>query len=165
MTAFFIILLIGAIIAGLLGSLTGLGGGVVIIPLLTIGLGVDIRYAIGTSLVAGIATSSGAAAAYVREGVTNMRIGMFLEIATTIGAIGGATLALIAPTHAIAILFGVVLLYSASVSFIRRKEENPSFNVPVYNKKNKLISLLKLDGSYPVPEAKVFYNVFNLGGG
>jgi len=165
MTIFFIILLAGSIIAGLLGSLTGLGGGVVIIPLLTIGLGVDIRYAIGTSLVAVIATSSGAAAAYVREGVTNMRIGMFLEIATTIGAIGGATLALIAPTHAIAILFGVVLLYSASISFINRKEENPSFTEPQYNSKNVLVWLLKLNGSFPSPEGPIFYRVLNLGGG
>jgi uncharacterized membrane protein YfcA len=165
MTTFFFILLLGAIIAGLLGSLTGLGGGVVIIPLLTIGLGVDIRYAIGTSLVAVIATSSGAAAAYVREGVTNMRIGMFLEIATTIGAIGGATLALIAPTHAIAILFGVVLLYSASSSFINRKEENPSFTEPQTNSKNLLVSLLKLNSSYQSPEGPVFYRVLNLGGG
>lgn len=165
MTIFFIILFAGSIIAGLLGSLTGLGGGVVIIPLLTIGLGVDIRYAIGTSLVAVIATSSGAAAAYVREGVTNMRIGMFLEIATTIGAIGGATLALIAPTHAIAILFGVVLLYSASISFINRKEENPSFTEPQYNSKNVLVRLLKLNGSFPSPEGPIFYRVLNLGGG
>ena len=165
MTAFFFILLIGAILAGLLGSLTGLGGGVVIIPLLTIGLGVDIRYAIGASLVAVIATSSGAAAAYVREGVTNMRIGMFLEIATTIGAIGGATLALIAPTHAIAILFGVVLLYSASSSFINRKEENPSFTEPQYHSKNVLVRLLKLNGSFPSPEGPIFYRVLNLGGG
>lgn len=165
MITFFLILLGGAILAGLLGSLTGLGGGVVIIPLLTLGLGVDIRYAIGTSLVAVIATSSGAAAAYVKEGVTNMRIGMFLEIATTIGAIGGASLALIAPTHSIAILFGLVLLYSASVSFIKRKEENPFFKEPVYNDKNKLISLLKLDGSYPSTVGQVYYRVFNLGGG
>jgi len=165
MTIFFIILFAGSLIAGLLGSLTGLGGGVVIIPLLTIGLGVDIRYAIGTSLVAVIATSSGAAAAYVREGVTNMRIGMFLEIATTMGAIGGATLALIAPTHAIAILFGVVLLYSASASFINRNEENPSFTKHQINGNNKLVNLLKLNGSYPTSEGPVFYRVLNLGGG
>ena len=81
---------IGAFTAGLLGALTGLGGGVVIVPLLTLGFGVDIRYAVGASLVSVIATSSGAAAAYVREGFTNIRIGMFLEIATTIGAVAGA---------------------------------------------------------------------------
>jgi uncharacterized protein len=77
--------------AGLLGSLTGLGGGVVIVPLLTLVFGVDIRYAIGASLVSVIATSSGAAAAYVKEGYSNIRIGMFLEIATTMGALAGAS--------------------------------------------------------------------------
>ena len=82
----------GSLIAGLLGALTGLGGGVVIIPLLTLGFGVDIRYAIGASLISVISTSSGAAAAYVREGFTNIRIGMFLEVATTVGAVVGAML-------------------------------------------------------------------------
>ena len=87
------ILFIGALAAGLLGSLTGLGGGVVLIPLLTLLFKVDIHYAIGTSLISVIATSSGAAAAYVREGFTNIRLGMFLELATTAGAIAGAFLA------------------------------------------------------------------------
>jgi len=84
---------LGSLVAGFLGSLTGLGGGVVIVPLLTLVFGADIRYAIGASLVSVIATSSGAAAAYVREGFSNIRIGMFLEIATTIGALVGAALA------------------------------------------------------------------------
>ncbi|HLC27479.1 MAG TPA: sulfite exporter TauE/SafE family protein, partial [bacterium] len=83
----------GAFLAGFLGSLTGLGGGVVIVPLLTLVFGVDIRYAIGTSLISVIATSSGAAAAFVKEGYSNIRIGMFLEIATTLGALVGAFLA------------------------------------------------------------------------
>jgi uncharacterized membrane protein YfcA len=161
---FFVILFIGALIAGLLGAMTGLGGGVVIIPLLTIGLGVDIRYAIGTSLVAVIATSSGAAAAYVKEGVTNMRIGMFLEIATTLGAICGAALALIAPTHALAIIFGIVLLYSAANSFINREKTYPSYTPPA-EKEHNIATLLKLEGSYPSLKGQVFYNVFNIGGG
>ena len=76
---FTIIVLAGAFLAGLVGSLTGLGGGVIIIPLLTLALGVDIHYAIGASIVSVIATSSGSAAAYVKEGITNIRIGMFLE--------------------------------------------------------------------------------------
>ena len=78
----------GSLVAGLVGSLTGLGGGVVLVPLLTLFFKVDIRYAIGASLVSVIATSSGAAAAYVKEGFSNIRIGMFLEIATTLGALG-----------------------------------------------------------------------------
>src|SRR4029078_1229015 len=84
---------LGSLAAGFLGALTGLGGGVVLIPLLVLGFGVDIRYAVGASLVSVIATSSGAAASYVREGYTNVRIGMFLEAATTLGALAGAWLA------------------------------------------------------------------------
>src|ERR1700688_3798700 len=103
-------------IAGCLGALTGLGGGVVVTPALTLLLGVDIRYAIGASLVSVIATSSGAAAAYVREGYSNIRIGMFLEIATTLGALAGAFLSSRTPTSVLAIVFGVVLMYSAYLS-------------------------------------------------
>src|SRR5215468_5603829 len=94
---------IGSLAAGFLGALTGLGGGVVLVPLLTLFFHVDIRYAVGASLIAVIATSSGSAAAYVKEGFSNIRIGMFLEIATTLGALLGAFLALHVPTHAIAI--------------------------------------------------------------
>src|SRR5579863_2023893 len=111
----------GSFVAGLLGSLTGLGGGVVLVPLLTLFFKVDIRYAIGASLVSVIATSSGAAAAYVKEGFSNIRIGMFLEIATTLGALCGAFLAAFVPTKALAIVFGVVLLYSAYLSRKPRK--------------------------------------------
>jgi len=160
----FLILFAGALVAGLLGSMTGLGGGVVIIPLLTIGLGVDIRYAIGTSLVAVIATSSGAAIAYLKEGVTNIRIGMFLEIATTLGAICGTMLALIAPTHALAIIFGIVLLYSAVNSFINREKTYPPYREPVAGE-HKITAFLRLDGSYPSGNKHILYNVFNVGGG
>ena len=107
----------GAAAAGLVGALTGLGGGVVLVPLLTLGLGVDIKYAIGTALVAVIATSSGAAAAYVREGFSNVRIGLFFEIATTLGALVGAFLAARTPTSAIAVIFGAVLLGSTAFSW------------------------------------------------
>src|SRR5881275_2785025 len=100
-------------LAGFLGALTGLGGGVVVVPALTLLLGINIKYAIGASLVSVIATSSGAAAAYVKEGYSNIRIGMFLEIATTLGAVVGAYLAAKVSTAAIAIVFGTVLLYSA----------------------------------------------------
>src|SRR5215471_1822489 len=88
--------------AGFLGSLTGLGGGVVIVPVLTLLFHVDIRYAIGASLVSVIATSSGAAAAYVREGFSNIRLGMLLEIATSSGALLGALLAPRVSTRVIA---------------------------------------------------------------
>src|ERR1700760_4581215 len=102
-----------SILAGLLGALTGLGGGVVVVPVLALLFHVDLRYAIGASLVSVIATSSGAAAAFVREGFSNIRIGMFLEVATTFGALTGAYLAGHLSTSALAIIFGLVLLQSA----------------------------------------------------
>jgi len=120
---FTIIILIGSCLAGLLGSLTGLGGGFVIIPLLTLLLNVDIHYAIGASLVSVIATSSGSAAAFVKEGITNLRIGMFLEIATTAGALCGAMVAVFLPTNYIAVLFGCILIVSAILSFREKTEK------------------------------------------
>ena len=107
---------VASLLAGFLGSLTGLGGGIILTPVLTLALGVDIRYAIGATLVSVIATSSGAAAAYVREGFSSIRIGMFLEIATTLGAIAGALLAARISTGALSLIFGIVLLYSAYAS-------------------------------------------------
>ena len=116
---FSLLVWLGSAAAGLLGSLTGLGGGIVIVPLLALWLGVDIRYAIGASLISIIATSSGAASVYVKDGFTNFRIGMFLEIATTVGAMVGAFLAAKVAPSAIAVVFGVVLLYSAYQSNCR----------------------------------------------
>jgi Sulfite exporter TauE/SafE len=110
------LVLCGSLLAGLVGSLTGLGGGLIITPLLTLLLGVDIHYAIGAALVSVIATSSGAAAAYVKEGFSNIRIGTFMEMFTTTGAVLGASLALHAPTSAIAVIFGLVLVFSAAMS-------------------------------------------------
>ncbi|HEV2462502.1 MAG TPA: sulfite exporter TauE/SafE family protein [Acidobacteriaceae bacterium] len=134
---------LASFLAGLLGALTGLGGGVVIVPVLTLLFHVDIHYAIGASLVSVIATSSGAAAAYVREGYSNIRIGMFLEIATTLGAVLGAYLTARVSTHAIGMIFGLVLLYSAFAS-ARKK---PTY---VGNKRgSKLAERLRLCGSYP----------------
>jgi uncharacterized protein len=155
---FTIIILIGSYLAGLLGSLTGLGGGVVIIPLLTLLLNVDIHYAIGASLVSVIATSSGSAAAYVKEGITNMRLGMFLEIATTAGAMVGAILATHIPTHYIAILFGVILTASAILS-LRKKAEH------IVTQKSYLAEKLKLNSSYPNGGGTVEYSVTNVAGG
>ncbi len=140
---FTILIYFGSLFAGFLGSLTGLGGGVIIVPMLTLLFNVDIHYAVGASLISVIATSSGAASAYVKEGYSNIRIGMFLEIATTIGAIAGAYLAGIAPANAIAIIFGFVLIYSASQSILSRKEENLVLT------EDKIATKLKLNGSYP----------------
>ena len=135
-----------SIVAGLLGSLTGLGGGVVIVPVLTVLFHVDIHYAIGASLVSVIATSSGAAAAYVREGYSNIRVGMFLEIATTLGALSGATLATHVPARGLAIVFGVVLMYSAYLSG-HRGPETPRV-AP-----DRFATALRLDSSYPAAQA------------
>ncbi len=149
-------LLVGLIslVAGFLGSLTGLGGGVVITPLLTLLFGVDLHYAIGASLVSVIATSSGAAAAYVREGFTNIRIGMFLEVATTVGAVAGATVAAYVPASALAVIFGVVLLYSAFQS-VRTKHD---LDVGA-GQSDKVAQSLRLDGCYPTPEGLRPYHV------
>jgi uncharacterized protein len=150
---FTLLIAAGSFAAGMLGSLTGLGGGVVIVPLLTLFFHVDIRYAIGASLVSVIATSSGAAAAYLKEGYSNMRVGMFLEVATTIGALCGAFLAARVPTAAIAIIFGIVLLYSAWTSI------KPDDNVAIQPSPDRLATLLKLDGSYPTSQGMSAYHV------
>ena len=138
------IVLVTSVLAGFIGALTGLGGGVIVTPALTVFLGVDIRYAIGASLVSVIATSSGAAAAYVREGLSNIRIGMFLEIATTLGAIFGAFLAAHIPTAALSIIFGIILLQSAW----QASREHKNSKKPVAA--DPLGERLKLNGAYPV---------------
>jgi uncharacterized membrane protein YfcA len=132
-----------SLLGGLLGALTGLGGGVVVVPALTLLFHIDIHYAIGASLVSVIATSSGAAAAYVREGYSNIRIGMFLEIATTLGALLGAYLTTRVPTHAIGIVFGVVLLYSAWAS-VRMKHHDHQPDAP-----DALATRLRMHGTFP----------------
>lgn len=151
-------MLAGAYLAGLVGSLTGLGGGVVIIPLLTLVFHIDIRYAIGAALLASIATSSGAASAYVKEGITNIRLGMFLEIATTVGAVVGALIAVYTPTNTIAMLFGGILIFSAAMT-LRKK------NQQVLTEGSKLSYLLKLNSSYPTKEGNVEYKLKNIGAG
>ena len=143
----------GAFSAGMLGALTGLGGGMVIVPMLTILFHVDLRYAIGASLISVIATSSGAAAAYVKEGYTNVRVGMLLEIATTLGALGGAYLAGRIGTGAIAVIFAVVLLYSAYrstkplVDHVSAEDDDP------------LSRRLRLASTYPTPNGLQSYGV------
>jgi hypothetical protein len=139
--------------AGFLGSLTGLGGGVVIVPLLTLAFGVDLRYAIGASLVSVIATSSAAGAAYVRDGYSNIRVGMLLEVGTTVGALAGAVLATVLPISITSIVFGVVLLVSAYLSLRRGGEEDPE------TPPDPLASRLHMDGSYPASGAVRAYHV------
>ena len=144
---------VGSLIAGLLGSLTGLGGGVVLVPLLTLFFKVDIRYAIGASLVSVIATSSGAAASYVKEGFSNIRIGMFLEIATTLGALLGAFVAVWVSTNVIATIFGLVLVASA---YLSRKPRSAAERIAP---PDPLSTRLRLNGSFPDLEGMRSYNV------
>jgi uncharacterized membrane protein YfcA len=134
----------GAILAGLLGALIGLGGGILIVPMLTLVFGLPIQYAIGASIISVIATSSGAAAAYVRDHLTNLRIGMFLEVATTTGAICGAFLAGILASNILFIIFGVVLLVSVAPLIFRLGEE-----LPKGVRNDQWARKLKLASTYP----------------
>src|ERR1700751_3903142 len=111
-----------SLFAGGLGSLLGLGGGIIIVPALTLLLKSDIRYAIGASIVSVIATSSGAAAAYVRERMTNLRVAMVLEIATTTGALSGAYLAGRIGGRWLYVTFGLIMGYSAVAMFRKRHD-------------------------------------------
>jgi uncharacterized membrane protein YfcA len=151
---------LGSILAGILGALTGLGGGVVIVPMLTLGFGVDIRYAMGASLISVIATSSGAAAAFVKEGYSNVRLGMFLEIATCLGALAGAYFATRIPTNAIGVVFGLVLLYSAYLS-LTAKDHTAEGAGP----EDPWAERLRLDSQMPVAGGWQPYRVHNVGAG
>ncbi|WP_316746171.1 sulfite exporter TauE/SafE family protein [Pedobacter gandavensis] len=156
---FTIIVLAGAFLAGLVGSLTGLGGGVIIIPLLTLALGVDIHYAIGASIVSVIATSSGSAAAYVKEGITNIRIGMFLEVATTVSAVIGAVITVYLNPGFIAVIFGLILLFSAAMMVIKKVDRSDN------DTSGKLAVFFKLNGTYPTENGPKNYAVHRVAGG
>lgn len=156
---FTIILLLGAYCAGLLGSLTGLGGGVVVIPLLTLVFGVDFHYAVGGALVASIATSSGSGSAYVKEGITNIRLGMFLEIATTIGAVAGAVVAVWLNNSTIAVIYGFVLLLTAVMQQVRKQDHEGT-------RGSDMARRLKLFGTWPQKDGSLkAYELRHVGGG
>src|SRR6202035_1437414 len=150
---FTLLVALGSVAAGFLGALTGLGGGVIIVPLLVLVFRVDVHYAIGASLVSVIATSSGAAAAYVREGYSNIRVGIFLEIATTIGALAGAALAMVLHASVIAVTFGVVLIYSA-YSSIRHVDHATQDLGP-----DRIATRLRMDGTFPGEHGLESYHV------
>ena len=157
--AFTLILLAASYCAGLLGSLTGLGGGVVVIPVLTLCFGVDFHYAVGAALVASIATSSGSGSAYVKEGVTNIRLGMFLEIATTIGAVCGAAVAIYLNSNTIAIIYGSVLVLTAAMQQ-RRKSDHDGVTG------SEMARRLKLFSSWPQKDGTMkHYQLRHVGGG
>lgn len=153
---FSLLIWIGSFSAGFLGALTGLGGGVVIVPLLTSVFGVDIRYAVGASLVSVIATSLGAASTYIKKGYTNLRLGMFLEVATTIGAIAGAMIATFVSVKALTIVLAIILIYSAYLSLrprIKHTEDETADPIATY---------LKLNSSYPTPDGLMSYQVHSI---
>src|SRR6185503_10315874 len=158
MTTLTFTLLVGAgsFVGGLLGALTGLGGGIIIVPMLTLLFHVDLRYAIAASLVSIIATSSGAAAAYVREGFTNVRVGILLEVATVIGALIGAAISNDIPKSALAILFGALLLFTAYRS-TRSRTDHALLTTP-----DKWSARLRLDSTYPTANGKQRYSVRNV---
>ncbi|HJQ19598.1 MAG TPA: sulfite exporter TauE/SafE family protein [Gemmatimonadaceae bacterium] len=151
--AFAPLVALGAFFAGLLGSLTGLGGGIVIVPMLTLLFHVDLRYAIGASLISVIATSSGAAAAFVREGFTNVRVGILLEVATTSGALVGALLAGVTPTTTLSILFGLAALFTAYNSMQPLGDHLTDAPSHPWAKR------LRLDSTYPTDEGLKPYRV------
>lgn len=126
-----------AILAGIVGSILGLGGGIIVTPALTLLFGVDINHAIGASIISVIATSSGSAVAYIRDRITNLRVGMFLEIATIIGAITGAFIGVLIAPRFLYVIFALLLLYSAYAMIKKGKQEVPE-NVPLHPMAEKL---------------------------
>jgi uncharacterized membrane protein YfcA len=153
-----LVIFAGSYFAGLIGSMTGLGGGFIVIPLLTLILHVDIHYAIGASLLSVIATSSGAGAAYVKEGIINLRLAMFLEIATTAGATAGALFSVYVPTRIIPVLIGIILIFSSIMS-LRKKEELHCRDFSKFSER------LKLNGTYEVNGQSKDYSIINVAGG
>lgn len=159
MTIVAIKILFISISAGVLGSILGLGGGIIVTPALTLLFGVEIQYAIGASLISVIATSSGAAIAYIRDGITNIRVGMFLEIATTIGAVTGAVIGGLISPNLLYMVFAVFLFYSALAMLKKTKEELPG-DVPLHS----MAKTLKLQGEYydKALKKQVPYNADNV---
>ncbi len=155
--AFSLVLFAICLLAGLLGSLLGLGGGIIVVPALTLLFHVDIRLAIGASIISVIATSSGAAAAYVRERITNLRVGMFLEIGTTLGAVTGAYVAGLVSGRVLYIIFAAVLGYSALRMFAGRTQVEGHHDVPP----DALADRLRLHSSYydPAEAREISYRV------
>ncbi|MGA8186267.1 MAG: sulfite exporter TauE/SafE family protein [Terriglobia bacterium] len=146
----------GAFATGLVGALTGLGGGIILVPMLVLIFHIHIRYAAGASLIAVIATSSGAAAAFLSEGYTNLRVGMFLQLTSIGGGIAGAFMLALVPVPVLMTVFGLVLLYSGYLSF-RRKEE-----VEEGRPSDGLAVRLHMEGSYPAAGGWESYKVYRV---
>jgi len=149
----------GALLSGSIGALVGMGGGIILVPILILLFHVNAHYAVGASLVSVIATSSGGTVAYIREGYTNVRIGMFLVVAATAGGVFGALLAGALSPEAITAIFGIVLLLCGMLAW-RRKEERED-NGP----SDPLAKRLHLEGSYPALGEWRSYKVHHVVGG
>lgn len=143
-----------SVVAGFIGALIGLGGGLIIVPLLVIFLGIDIRYAMGAALASVIATSSGAGAAYLKDGISNMRIGLFLCVATTIGAVAGAWLAGVLDAAMLSLIFGVALLLSVGLS-LRSKGDTDTSQASL----DPIAVRFALNSSYPDGDIERSYRV------
>ena len=153
---FDILVAICSLLAGVIGALIGLGGGVIITPLLVLAFGVDIRYAMGAALCSVIATSSGAAAAYLRDGISNMRIGLFLCVATTTGAVCGALLAVVLDQAVLSVIFGAALLATVLLSLRKKKTLSGS------DTSDPLAVRLRLPGTMPAQNGAVQYTVHHV---
>ena len=147
---------IGSFLAGIIGALIGLGGGVIVTPLLVLAFGVDIRYAMGAALSSVIATSSGAAAAYLRDGISNMRIGLFLCMATTTGAVSGAMLAVVLDPAMLSVIFGAALLATVLISLKKKKD------LSAKDISDPLAVKLRLPGTVPTPAGSLPYTVHHV---
>ncbi|WP_063846527.1 sulfite exporter TauE/SafE family protein [Lactiplantibacillus plantarum] len=152
------------VIAGIFGAILGIGGGMIVTPILTLGLGLDIKYAIGASIIAVIATSSGSTIAYLRDEMLNLRVAMFLEIATTVGAVLGAVLTGVLNATFLYLLFGALLVfttYNMIRKLMSKNGELPSV------KDDKLATQLNLNGTYydKALNKQVDYQVENVPGG
>lgn len=150
---FDLLIFAASIFAGLIGALIGLGGGIIITPVLVLAFGIDIRYAMGAALASVIATSSGAAAAYLKDGISNLKIGTFLNIATVTGAVGGALLATALPAATLSLVFGLALLVTVILSLKAPTDQLDPKNEDPLGKR------LQLGGSYPDGEKTIVYGV------
>lgn len=150
--------------AGIFGAIFGIGGGMIVTPIMTIALGLDIKYAIGASVISVIATSSGASIAYLKDDMLNLRVAMFLEIATTVGAILGAILTGVLPAKVLYVLFGMLLIFSSwnMLHKIRASKEEVENTTP-----DELSEKLELNSTYydQANRKQVDYKVSNVPGG
>jgi len=162
LTAFLLLLLVTSLVAGVIGAILGLGGGMLLVPVLTMFFGVNIHYAMGASIVSVIATSSGAAAAYLGSRLVNLRIGLFLVVATTTGAVTGAYLAGVVPVRALELVLAFALAYSAFATFRQLNVE-----LPPYLPDDPWAIRLGLEGTYMDPRLRttVQYRAARVGAG